>query len=340
MRATFGIRQITNMYTKQNLIDALDAFSTYLDKGLGQLVANDLQRMKDYLTQAKAMVNTWEITTIPNTGGGGGSDPGGSGGGGGGGSTSPRPKTGLIWGGDTDLHGKPLPARPNVNVNLARTKQYGLTITNEVIDMQGGALAGVTSCGAILKGTAGLKNFIVYGSDNDGLKGDGGPMAGNLTITNGHIFALGFAAGSHADGFQCRGNMLSVVFDGIYFDIPAIAGDGSQSNACIIVDSVQGPNGTFTVKNSILRGGNRAIMMTKKNAGDGTPGRFVFENTAFVVEKTQGYSPQFTLLQPGYESSCTFDENCGVYELRSDGLCYLITKDVANFDLAAWQASH
>lgn len=251
---------------------------------------------------------------------------------------------------DTQLTGKSLPARPSVNIHGPRNDRYGAVVDNTHRDFGGGHVSGVQSTCVLMKGNASIEDAVFFGSDGDAMKFDGGPAAGHIVIKRVHLFGLGTSSGAHADGLQGRGNMLSGLIEDVFFDQPTNRADGTRSNACVIMDNSQGPNGLLTMRRCILRGGNRNIMMADK--GSGRPvGTMRFESCAFIVEQN---SPRYTLLQPGYESSLTFDDDCAVYYNCRDSdsgsdhhrslygpphaepMCHLLTRDIADFDMKNW----
>lgn len=233
---------------------------------------------------------------------------------------------------DTQLHGKPLPARPSVNINLPRNDRYGAVVDDATRNFGGQHIAGVTSSGVLMKGTAGVSDVVFFGSGGDAMKVDGGPKPASITIKRVHLFGLGLSPGAHADGLQGRGNLTSALIEDVYFDQPTNKADGTRSNACVIIDSSQGPNGQITMRRCILRGGNRCIMMGDKGTGNAV-GTIRFEDCAFIVERN---SPRYTLFQPGFDSSLTF-VNCAVYFYdNTTGTCTFVTDEVGDFNVKQW----
>ncbi len=229
---------------------------------------------------------------------------------------------------DTQLAGKRLPDRPPYSLGKPRTMRYGAVIRDEVRDFNGAQISGVSSSGVIMYGNCEISNFTTCVSGGDGLKFDGGAIPGSFVVRNAHIHSLGLTPGAHADGLQTRGGVTSGLFEDVYFDMPALAGDGTQANACLMVSSAQRPNGTFTFRRCILRGGNFSVMIGDKDSGN-DPGRLHFEETAFIIEDR---SPQYGLFNDG-GARATFGPGCAVYRLGADGHCQFVTDDVASFRL-------
>lgn len=236
---------------------------------------------------------------------------------------------------DTQLHGKPLPAFPEMYLSSPRGTRYGITLTNSSMDFQGEHIKGVQSCGILMQGDVTAKNFIVTASGGDGLKINGGYDTAHVVIRNGQVGGLGLDPGAHADGLQGRGNIASLDMYDMYFYMPVSGVPGSLSNACLIMDCSQGTNGIIRVYDSIFYGGNRAVMLDQKGTNLDV-GTYYFYNTAFIIDE---HTPQYTLLQPGFENKFTFDASCGVYYRDSHGICHLVERDVKNFRLDTWRTS-
>lgn len=273
---------------------------------------------------------------------------------------------------DTQLDGKPLPTRPDVDINIPRSDRYGIVIDGGAHDFEGGTydfagrhFSGVSSSGLLMKRHTSVSKFFVFASGGDGMKFDGGEFAGSLSVTDAHVFGLGLmsdpnAAPPHADAFQGRGNLESALFKDCFMDIPTNAGDGTRSNACIILSSKQGPNGLVRFEDCILRGGNYSIMLGNKGT-DNYAGDITFDRCAFIVEKD---SPRYGFVSAS-SGSVTFQPTSKVYYYckesdsqqhrdlygapHADPVCHLMTRTlsgtsgtetvpipVADFDFPAW----
>ena len=243
---------------------------------------------------------------------------------------------------DTQLDGKTLPPRPSVDIHAPRMWSYGMVLNNDSADRKGEHIAHCKSSLVMMRGTSALRNFILYGSGNDAIKGDGGPGPLNLTIENGHVFGLGLESGSHADGLQTRGNLQTLVLRRIFFDMPANEGNGTRSNACSINNTEQGPDGHILADQCIFHGGNFTLAAEDKGTGNALA-TWEFTACAFIVTRatssypTHPLTPRYGLWPRGNEARFTFDPLCGVYELLPNGVCTLITRDCANFDLQKWR---
>ena len=229
---------------------------------------------------------------------------------------------------DTQLDGKRLPQRKPYDLGQSRSIRYGATVRDATRNFGGQQISGVTSAGVIMFGDAVVEDVTVCVSGGDGFKFDGGAKTGSFVIRNAHIHSLGLKPGAHADGLQTRGGVLSGLFEDVFIDMPALVGDGTQANACVIIDSSQRPNGLFTFRRCILRGGNYSVMLGDKGSGN-DPGRIHYEQVAFIVEEN---SPQFGLFGGSFaDSRNTYGPGCAVYRLGSDGICRFVTSDVANW---------
>lgn len=238
------------------------------------------------------------------------------------------PDGGTYEGLNTQLHGLPLPARPNFTLPSVTpgVYPYGTQLHNAVGT---GTYSGMSSAGALMTGSSELRDFLIYGSGADAIKGDWG----DIIVRRGHIFALGLIATAHADGFQSRGGLNSCLFEDVFMDIPTNEDLGTtKSNACFIVDSSLGRhNGDITINRNILRGGNRVFMLGDKGTGNRFPDFYV-NNTAIVVELD---SPRYTILQPGLEQHFHFDDNSAIYS-QENGICSFVTNDILQFNMDLW----
>lgn len=268
----------------------------------------------------------------------------------------PTPGDGL----DTQLDGKPLPSRPDVDINIPRPDRYGAVINGGTYDFEGRHFSGVSSSGLLMKKDTVVDYFYVFASGGDGTKFDGGEFTGNIEVHRAHIFGIGLQEGAHADAFQGRGNLESALFKDCFMDIPTNAGDGTRSNACIIMSSVQGANGLVEFEDCILRGGNYTVMLGDKGSGN-YAGDITFDRCAFIVEKD---SPRYGFVAAS-SGKVTFKETCRIYYYckesdsavhrdlygapHADPMCHMLTTTVSGtagtekapvpvtgFDFPAW----
>lgn len=232
------------------------------------------------------------------------------------------------------LDGKPMPPRPDVPLNGARDKRYGVKL-DKGEGLLGAQLSGVQSAGALLFGDTSLVDALIWNSDGDAIKYDGGDPAnrGPIRVESCHAFYLGLKSGAHADFFQTQGGLPGAEFVDNIADMPANAGDGSRSNACYIFNASQGSNGHIYIRGGISRGGNRTFMMDDKGTSN-DPGYVHVSNHAIIVEED---SPRYSILPPAWAHRFDFDDRCGIYYLNKDtGLCELLTRDVFGFDHMEW----
>lgn len=81
--------------------------------------------------------------------------------------------------------------------------------------------------------------------------------ARNLTMTDCYVARLGTLEGAHADGVQVRKGD-NVVLRGNFFDMP-IGVEGTRSNACVFLQSAEGPVTNVLIEGNWFNGGNYTI---------------------------------------------------------------------------------
>lgn len=114
-------------------------------------------------------------------------------------------------------------------------------------------------------------NFTLRNSELHHMAADAIKAKWNATIEGNWIHHLGMSEGAHADGIQVRkgGN---IVMRGNFFDMPKGV-EGTRSNACIFLQSADGPVHGVIIEGNWLNGGNYTI-----HADSGVTGLVIRDN--------------------------------------------------------------
>ncbi len=193
---------------------------------------------------------------------------------------------------------------------LEEGAHYGLRVENRmetdktVTDAQHGVYAR----------DAVLVDFYIDNHGGDGVKWEGG----DLSMTDCYISGLGLKPEAHADGIQCRGNAGTLRCNRVVFDMPVDAPDGTRSNACVLLQAVNGPINGAEFTECLFYGGNYTMVSSNKNS-QYTPPPMEFTRCIFVVEP--GVTPRYGLFK--LEGPSTFTD-CKLYELHNG---ILVEKD-------------
>lgn len=221
--------------------------------------------------------------------------------------------------GETDWY---MPARGTQDFS---NREYFYIAQGHEQHLDGVELFGAKSACAFLSDSS-MKNFKCYGSDGDAIKWN----YGSLWLENGHVHTVGLSPTAHADGIQGRGNGTNLMCRKVYFDMPAWAGDGSQSNACVILQSALGPMGTAEFESCVFRGGNYTFMAGDKKTGNKICDIFI-KDSLFIVEED---SPQYGFF--ALKGGNLTVENSKVAEMLDDGSLNIISNDPKSFNVKAW----
>ena len=206
---------------------------------------------------------------------------------------------------DTDLDGKRLPVSIGHANYPSNPHQYGRTVRD------GSARSQVLHSArhGVLASNAELSDLVVHTCGGDGVKWE----YGSLDMRRLHISHLGLEDKAHADGMQARGNGSNAYISDTFFDMPVDVGDGTKSNACVLLQSATGDMGVAEFERCIFYGGNYTLWTSAKKT-DNKVCKVVVRDSAFIVDV--GKTPRYGLF--ALEGEAEF-HNCRVYELQSDG---------------------